>query len=79
LVELRERRIFFPASEERLVNLIPIYIIVALVVAALVAGWFISPRTRRLVRFAILIILVGSILFGAAALIRKIWFPVPAF
>lgn len=59
-------------------NLILIYIILALALIALIFGWFYSPRTRKLAKFATLIIVAGSLLFGILALVRVIWFPIPA-
>lgn len=59
-------------------DIILIYIILALVLIALIFGWFYSPRTRKLAKFALLVIVAGSLLFAALALIRRIWFPVPA-
>ena len=60
-------------------NIILILIILALVIAAAIFGWFYSHRTRRLVTFAILVLLIVGILFGAFALIRRFWFPLPPF
>ena len=53
-----------------------IYVIPALVLAAVVAGWFYSPRTRRLARFALIVIAAGAALFGLYLLVILMWFPI---
>jgi hypothetical protein len=53
-----------------------IYVIPALVLAAVVAGWFYSARTRRLARFALILIAAGAALFGLYLLVILLWFPV---
>jgi len=53
-----------------------IYAVPALVLAAVVAGWFYSPRTRRLARFALILIAAGAALFGLYLLVILLWFPV---
>ena len=53
-----------------------IYVIPALVLAAIVAGWFYSPQTRRLARFALIVIAVGAALFGLYLLAFLLCFPV---
>jgi hypothetical protein len=60
-------------------NIVLIYIILAVVFVAAVFGWFYSARTRRLVIFAILTVLVGAIIFGIMVFIRRTWFPTPPY
>jgi len=50
--------------------------IIVLLLAAIAAGWFYSPKTRRLSRFALIAIAVGGALFGLYLLVILIWFPV---
>lgn len=57
-------------------NVILIYITIAILIAAIVAGWFYSDRTRRLARFALIAIAIGAALFGLYLLVILIWFPV---
>jgi len=59
-----------------MMNNLLIYVIPALVLAAVVAGWFYSPRTRRLARFALILIAAGAALFGLYLLVILLWFPV---
>ena len=53
-----------------------IYVIPALVLAAVAAGWLYSPRTRKLARFALIVIVVGAALFGLYLLVILMWFPI---
>ena len=64
-------------DEAHMDNMVLIYIILAVVFVAAVFGWFYSPRTRRLVIFAILTVVIGAIIFGILAFIRRTWFPLP--
>lgn len=57
-------------------NVTLINIIVAVLLAAIVAGWFYSARTRRLARIALIAIAIGAALFGLYLLVILIWFPV---
>jgi tetrahydromethanopterin S-methyltransferase subunit D len=60
-------------------NTIFLYLFLALVLGGLIFGWFHSPRTKKLVKFTIIVILVSVVLFVIIAIIRKIWFPLPPF
>ena len=59
-----------------MMNNLLIYVIPALVLTAVAAGWFYSPRTRKLARFALAVIAVGAALFGLCLLAILLWFPV---
>jgi len=54
-----------------------IYILVGLAFLAGLFGWFYSPRTRKLTRFALIVIAVAAALFGLLVMIRILWFPGP--
>jgi len=60
-------------------NTIFYYLFLALVLGGLIFGWFYSPRTKKLVKFTIIVLIGVAILFGIIAIISKIWFPLPPF
>lgn len=60
-------------------NVLLIYGILIGLRAGGLLGWFYSPRTRRLVVFAFVLILGLALIFGAIALVRRYWLPLPPF
>lgn len=44
-----------------------------------IVGWIHSRRTRRLVIFALLVVLGLALVLGGFAFARRFWFPLPPF
>ena len=60
-------------------NLLIIYGVIIALLGVGLLGWFYSPRTRRLVIFTLVVVLGFGLIFGAIALVRRFWLPLPPF
>jgi len=58
-------------------NMLSIALLILLVIAAAAVGWRHSPRTRRLVVFALALIVGLVVFFALASLIQIYLFPLP--
>jgi len=58
-------------------NLALIYLTLGLSVAAGIAGWLYSERTRKLVKFALIVIAILSALVFTIDFVIRTWFPYP--
>ena len=58
-------------------NLTLIVLILALCLGLFVFGWLRSPKSRRLVQFAILLLVAGGLVFALLSWVQRTWFPGP--